>query len=123
MSAAEGAPLDGKILEGLRVCGGLHVLRSTLTSVIENLPKRIGALGEAVRRGNLEETARAAHSLRGSAGTVGALGIVRACARLEEQATAGQAAALPAGLAELEGQWPAVMAALQAELTRVAGRE
>jgi hypothetical protein len=50
---------------------------------------------------------------------VGALGIVRACARLEEQATAGQGAAvLAACFAELEGQWPAVMAALEAELSR-----
>jgi HPt (histidine-containing phosphotransfer) domain-containing protein len=115
MSQGEAGPLDGTILEGLRLCGGAKILSSTIASVLEHIPQRISALGEAVRRGDLTEAARTAHSLRGSAGTVGALGIVRACALLEEAATAGRAGALAEALAAVESQWPRVAAALEAE--------
>ena len=115
MAKGEGGPLDETILEGLRLYGGPQILLSTIASVLENVPARLAALGEAVQRGDLAETARAAHSLRGSVGTVGALGIVRACARLEDEATAGRADRLEEALAALQHEWPRVVAALEAE--------
>jgi hypothetical protein len=49
------------------------------------------------------------------------MGLVRACARLETEASAGRADEAAEVFAELERQWPAVLAALEAERARAQG--
>jgi HPt (histidine-containing phosphotransfer) domain-containing protein len=114
-------PLDGPILDGLRLYGGPQILLSTIDSFLDHVPLRLQELADAIRRGDLEEMAWAAHGLRGSCGTVGAMGLVRACARLEAEASAGRADEAAEVFAELERQWPAVLAALEAERARAQG--
>jgi two-component system, sensor histidine kinase and response regulator len=113
-----GEPLDRPILDGLRAYGGPRILVSTIDSFLQHAPQRLQSLADALGRGDLEQTTWAAHSLRGSCGTVGALGLAQACARLETEAAAGSVAGAVAVFAEVQRRWPAVLDALEAERRR-----
>lgn len=79
----------------------LHQLRATqrpgepdivaeVTAIFLNdAPARMSALREAASRGEIANAGRAAHTLKGSAGHLGARTLVALCARFEEKARAG----------------------------------
>ena len=81
--------------------GMLHQLRATqrpgepdivaeVTAIfLDDAPARMTALREAAVRGEIATAGRAAHTLKGSAGHLGARTLVALCARFEEKARAG----------------------------------
>jgi HPt (histidine-containing phosphotransfer) domain-containing protein len=56
-----------------------------LTIVVETMPVQAADLLTAIRERNVEAAERAAHKLRGSVGTVGASGMARNIAAMEER--------------------------------------
>ncbi len=106
------APLDLETLASLRELGdedGTEIVREVATLFLEDAPRRLAALRGALGRGDAVAAAREAHTLQGSAASLGAAPLARLCAVLEGPGS-GPAAA-PEGLALL-GQ-------LDAELERV----
>ncbi len=89
-------------LRALTLAGDPGLLQRLGASFARDAPRRVEALRAAVAAGDGEAVAFAAHTLRGSAATLGAIEVVAACRAIESAplpAAAGQVEAL---LAELE---------------------
>ena len=94
--AADSA-LDPKVIDGLRqltAAGEPNVLAEILQLFLDEVPKKIRALQATIDAGDGAEAARLAHSLRGSAGNIGASSMMDACRRIEDLARAGDLAAV-----------------------------
>jgi HPt (histidine-containing phosphotransfer) domain-containing protein len=79
--------LDRSVIDVLRQLtppGEPDVLVEILTLFLQDVPTRIAALQNAVGSGDADGVHRAAHSLKGSAGNVGAKGLQEACRVVEE---------------------------------------
>jgi HPt (histidine-containing phosphotransfer) domain-containing protein len=79
--------LDHGVLASLRqltLPGEPDVLREVLTTFITDVPRRIDALVEAAAGGRGGDVARGAHSLKGSAGNIGARRLQQLAADLED---------------------------------------
>jgi HPt (histidine-containing phosphotransfer) domain-containing protein len=84
--------LDQGVLASLRqltLPGEPDVLHEVLTVFIQDVPRRVASLSAAAAGGRVAEAARAAHSLKGSAGNIGARRLQALAATLEEAAGAG----------------------------------
>ena len=84
---AHGPALDPAVLDTLRKLtspGEPDVLAEVLKLFLEEVPPRIERLRNARAAGNIEEMMRAAHSLKGSAGNIGAKELHRICGQLDE---------------------------------------
>ena len=89
--------LDQAVISGLRKLtppGEPDVLAEVLKLFLEEVPPRIARLRNAWQAGNIQEVHRAAHSLKGSAGNIGARRLYDACSRLDERGKAGDLAAV-----------------------------
>ena len=87
--------LDQAVISGLRKLtppGDPDVLAEVLKLFLEEVPPRITRLRNAWQAGNIEEVHRAAHSLKGSAGNIGALRLYAVCSQLDEKARLGDVA-------------------------------
>jgi HPt (histidine-containing phosphotransfer) domain-containing protein len=84
--------LDAAVLETLRQLnqpGQPDIIREVLTMFLADAPERLGAIDQAMQSGNTEALQRAAHALKGGAGSIGALALQACCRELEEAAKAG----------------------------------
>ncbi len=95
-------------------------LTSLVDKFLEEVPARLAALREAAGRGDAQALMRAAHSLKGCAGTLGARGMAAMCGGLEECGRAGRAAEAVPRLADRQKEFDRVRKALDAELRCVA---
>ncbi len=101
---AEPAVLDRAVMETLRQLtppGEPDVLTEVLRLFLREVPLRMDRLRNAWAAGNIEEVYRAAHSLKGSAGNIGAQRLLGVCRQLDEMGRAGdltEAAPLVAAL-------------------------
>jgi HPt (histidine-containing phosphotransfer) domain-containing protein len=89
---AEPAVLDHAVMETLRQLtppGEPDVLTEVLQMFLQEFPPRMERLRNAWAAGNIEEMYRAAHSLKGSAGNIGAQRLLGVCTRLDEIGRAG----------------------------------
>lgn len=89
--------LDPAVLERLRqlaLPGEAEVLTEILTTFLEDVPQRIDRLRNASAAGNIQEVRRVAHSLKGSAGNIGARSMFEVCRRLDELGDANPAGPL-----------------------------
>ena len=84
--AENGARLAPDALDRLRRQGGEELLRALLASFLARTPERLAEAFEALEDGRLEDAGRAFHSLKSSAGLVGALYIQREARAAEEAA-------------------------------------
>lgn len=94
--------LDPAVIERLRqlaMPGEPDVLNEILTTFLEDVPQRIGRLRNACAAGNIQEMRRAAHSLKGSAGNIGARAMFDVCRQLDELGDAASAGPLVDALA------------------------
>lgn len=78
--------LDPAALNRLREWGGDALLGRMVSLFLELGPERVGSLSGALADGDLEVLERTAHSLKSSAGNVGALRLSSDAARLETAA-------------------------------------
>lgn len=87
-----GPALDPAVIENLRQLtppGEPDVLAEVLQLFLREVPRRIARLRVAWAAGDRAELYRAAHSLKGSAGNIGAQSLFEVCRQLDDQARAG----------------------------------
>ena len=98
-------------------------LIALIDKFLEEAPKRLAGLSEAVDRSDKEGLVKAAHSLKGSCATLGAQEMSRMCAGMEECGKAGRMTETGLRLASIQEEFARVRKALDAERRRVeAGR-
>lgn len=84
--------LDASVLESLRQLnqqGQPDIVREVLTVFLDDAPKRLAAIDQAVRSRNGQDIQRAAHSFKGAAGSIGASALQERCRELEDTGKAG----------------------------------
>ncbi len=99
----------------------IEVLRKTAAGLVGELigiyvddaPRRIAAIRDAVKGGDATRLAASAHALRSSSGNVGATHVVELCASLEAIGRAGGTAGAPELVEELMVEYPRAMRALR----------
>ncbi len=99
------AVLDQVVIESLRQLtspGEPDVLAEVLTLFRTEVPGRIARLRNAWTAGDIEEVHRAAHSLKGSAGNIGARRMFDVCRRLDDLSKSGAMAGAAPLIDELE---------------------
>jgi len=87
--------LDEAVTSALRALtspGEPDVLAEVLNLFLTEVPPRLARLRNAWAAGNIEEVHRAAHSLKGSAGNIGARRLHGVCAELDAKAKSGDLA-------------------------------
>lgn len=94
---AEPAVLDDAVLATLRQLtppGEPDVLTEVLQMFLQEFPTRLQMLRNAWASGNIQEVCRAAHSLKGSAGNIGAQRLYGVCAQLDDKGRSGEVSQL-----------------------------
>ena len=89
---AETPVLDSTVIDALRALtppGEPDVLVEVLNLFLVEMPPRMLRLRNAWAAGDIQEAQRTAHSLKGSAGNIGARRLFEVCSQLEEQARPG----------------------------------
>ena len=85
--------LDPAVVESLRRLtppGEPDVLTEILTVFLSEVPRRIDRLKASWRAGQSTDVQRAAHSLKGSSGNIGADALYEVCRAIDERAKAGE---------------------------------
>lgn len=91
------AILDPAVLDVLRSLtppGEPDVMSEVLRMFLVEVPPRMDRLRNAWASGNIEEVHRTAHSLKGSAGNIGANAMFAVCKELDEKSRGGDLAAV-----------------------------
>lgn len=115
MSPAEDAAdvlVEDAALEKVRAIGGDDLLARLIDSFLLHAPPRVETTRTGERTGDLETVARATHSLKSTAGNLGARRLQFLAERIESLAAAQDAAAVSALLGELEAVFDATRVAL-----------
>jgi HPt (histidine-containing phosphotransfer) domain-containing protein len=89
---SEAPVLDRAVTNALRTLtspGEPDVLAEVLNLFLDEVPPRMTRLRNAWTAGNIEEVHRAAHSLKGSSGNIGARRLYGVCAQLDEKTRSG----------------------------------
>jgi PAS domain S-box-containing protein len=119
-------PLDPEVFGQLKQADGGSggFLAALIDKFLEEAPARLKVLSESADRGDKDPLVKAAHSLKGSAGTLGARGLSEMCAGLEECGKAGRMSEVGLRLAAIHEEFDRVRKALDAERRRAgAGRK
>jgi HPt (histidine-containing phosphotransfer) domain-containing protein len=85
--------LDPAVVDTLRQLtppGEPDVLTEILNVFLTDVPRRIDQLKAAWRDGKATDVQRAAHSLKGSSGNIGADGLYEVCRQIDDRAKAGE---------------------------------
>ena len=89
--------LDPVVIDGLRQLtppGEPDVLNEVLAMFLKEVPPRIERLRTFWAAGNILEMQRAAHSLKGSAGNIGADALHQICRQLDDKGRSGDLSGL-----------------------------
>jgi HPt (histidine-containing phosphotransfer) domain-containing protein len=114
-------PVDQAVLAGLRdlqVEGEPDVVAEFIAVFLDEAPPLLTAIRTGVTEGNAETVKRAAHTLRSGSANLGAHQMAGLCAELEKRGRSGMVEGSEVVLAQLEGEWLRVAAALTAEQER-----
>lgn len=98
-------PIDMAALERLKRLGGERLAVRMIDLCLETGPRRVRAAQAGELQGDWEAVGRAAHSLKSSAGNVGALAVQELAQRLELHAAARELPEARVLLAELVRAW------------------
>jgi signal transduction histidine kinase/DNA-binding response OmpR family regulator len=118
--ADAGEAIDVAALDNIRLLqrpGKPDLLAAIVGMYLKGTPADLAAIAAAIAAGDLSQTGRAAHKLKGSSRTVGALRVGELLALIEAAAQRGTAEPLAGYLAELR----AAHAAAIADLARIVG--
>ena len=97
--------------------GGL--LEELIAMFFDGTPKRFDTLAALLARGDAPAVERELHSIRGSAGALGATDLMALAGVLERSAREGRLAEVAAGAADLRGVFDHSCALLRAERVRL----
>jgi CheY-like chemotaxis protein len=115
-------PAAWKSLRAVQESGHDGFITELIDKFLAEAPARLATLRQAAARGDTDPFIRAAHSLKGSAGVVGAKTMSARCQALEERARGGSMDAVAEDLEALDEDYRSVAAALAAERARVSPR-
>jgi CheY-like chemotaxis protein len=118
----DGPTIDPLVFDGLRVLSDDDdpgFLARLIGHFLADTPTRLTTLGTACRKGRAEDVQRIAHSLKGSASNLGALGLARMCDQVVLAAREGLET-VPALLGELELEFQRVRGELEQDLKKAA---
>jgi HPt (histidine-containing phosphotransfer) domain-containing protein len=101
-----------------RVGGDLELLREVVGLFLDDYPRSLDMIREAVANGDQSSLERHAHSLKGSVSTFGAQEAFDAALALEKQGRTGDLASSQAGLRRLERALTALRPDLEALQTK-----
>jgi HPt (histidine-containing phosphotransfer) domain-containing protein len=93
--------------------GDSEFLRELIGIYLDDSPKRLAQLEEAIARQDAAMIIRSAHTLKGSSGNFGAEQFAKIAQEIETHAKAGNMAAAAAGMPALKSAFEQVTAALQ----------
>lgn len=121
--SAQGTPvvLEDAAIDRLRRIGGQEFVVEMIDLFLENAPQRVEAAREALAAEDSKSLYRAAHSLKSTAGNLGARALQAAAERLEAKATGTERAVLPELLEEMDRRYQEARTALSAERDRMSG--
>lgn len=105
---------DDKPLAMLRRVGRESLARKMIDLFLGSAPGRVAAIAAAHAAGDLTAAGRAAHSLKPSAGQLGAVALQSVCQEIEDASTAGDAAAVGSLLPRLADEFSATDSWLRA---------
>jgi two-component system, sensor histidine kinase and response regulator len=108
--------LDTQVLDRLRSLqggGGPSLLAELVELFSQDAPAHLAGLKEALARGDHRAAERAAHTLKGSAGNLGAARLAAIC-HATEAAVSSPGGVAPELVAELEAEFARAIAGLQA---------
>ena len=88
---------------------------------MENSPKLMEAIRQAVTFGDASAMQKAAHSLKSTSGNLGAMRLAELCKELENMGRAGTTASVTSLLSVLEVEYERVREALAKELKETVG--
>jgi len=112
--------LDPVVLDQLRKLtppGEPDVLAEILATFVDDVPRRIEGLRAALAAGDAVALQRAAHSLKGSSGNIGARALYETSRQLDELGKAGDLAAAVPVVEALTAEY----AKVEAEIRRLLG--
>ena len=107
------ARFDDKPLAMLRRVGRETLARKMIDLFLASAPERVATIWTAHAAGDLILAGRTAHSLKPSAGQLGAVALQSVCQEIEDAATAGDATAVGALLPRLTDEFTAADAWLR----------
>lgn len=118
MSAApnSGPVLDPAVIENLRQLtppGEPDVLAEVLELFLQDVPRRLTRLRASCDAGDAAELHKTAHSLKGSAGNIGAPAMFAICHQLDDQARAGDLSDAKRLIDALEAEFARVEVAIR----------
>jgi len=109
--------IDRDVLAGLREdLGDAETLRNVVTVFLDRVPLTLAELRTAAERGDQAALLAAAHGLKGTSATLGALILSEQCAELERLARAGRLQDAIARLDDIATQAETASRALQREI-------
>lgn len=106
------AVIDREALERLKEWGGEDLVLKMLHLFLEHAPERMEQIRSGASDGALETAERGAHSLKSSAGNLGARRLQSLAAGLEDLAADGDGAGVRAMLPDLESAYDRTRRAL-----------
>lgn len=115
MSTSEKIGLDPKRLALLTRVGGGALVRQMMDLFLENAPRRLEEARLAFEGADLPAVGRAVHSLKSSAGNLGASEMLGIAARIEQLSTEGNASAVAPLLSELHAAFGRAKEAIEEE--------
>ncbi|MEO5730875.1 MAG: Hpt domain-containing protein, partial [Byssovorax sp.] len=113
--------VDPAALEKLRAMrqGDSDLVLEVIDLFLQETPDRLTALRDGLSRGDFPLIARVAHTIRGSAGHIGAKALTALCARVEDKARQGTPFNSAFALSSIEEELERVREALVAEAERL----
>lgn len=108
--------LDPAVIENLRQLtppGEPDVLTEVLELFLQDVPRRIARLRASYAAGDAGELHKTAHSLKGSAGNIGAHALFAICRQLDDCGRAGELADAKRLIDALEAEFARVEAAIR----------
>ena len=119
-AAANGSDraLDPEVLAGLRELGDAELLAELAEMFLDDASSRLADLREALKESDTRTLERAAHTLKGSSGNMGATRMSAICAELHDIGVSGNLAGAPELLERLEEEFGRVRPALEEELEK-----
>jgi HPt (histidine-containing phosphotransfer) domain-containing protein len=112
--------LDHTVLEKMRNLGGDKFIGELIDLFLEHVPKKLEEALAGEKSGDLDAVERAVHSIKSSAGNLGAINIQYLAGQIEQLAADRQGDAIPPLMRELEAALPRIQPHLQ-EIKKGAG--
>lgn len=107
--------LDAAVFDKLQQLGGTEFVREIIDLFLTYVPQKLADARQAVAAGNWPGVHVAAHTIKSSAGDIGARAMHALAARIEQLAADQHGVPIPALLADLEAAYASVQLALEAK--------